>query len=230
MKQAVTLATTGNTGLSGLTTIGGVVTTPSMRVLVKNQINQANNGVYTPSTGAWTRTTDFDQTSEIVNGSYFFVNSGTTNAKTAWVMNATTPIVVGVSAITFTQFSSSSGVIAGNGICVTQSGGNYNVAVKAPANCGLCIDGSGVYINSAIAGTGLNYTTGVLSVYGSALAGNSISWTGNTFNVNTTTGTLATALSSKASVSLFNAFTGATQTLYNNTLEPTGFINNNSIN
>jgi hypothetical protein len=229
IKTAVTLATTGNSGLSGLTIIDSIQTMAGMRVLVKNQINGADNGVYSASTGTWGRTSDFDQDIEVVNGSYFYVITGATNARSAWVLTTPNPITVGVTLLTFTLFNTESGVVEGNGICITQSGGNYNIAVKTPPNSSLCTDNSGLYINCAIAGIGLTYNTGVLNVNGSALAGNSISWTGNTFNVDTTTGTLNTALNSKTNVSVFNSFTGTTQTLYNNTLEPTGFINQQNL-
>jgi hypothetical protein len=93
----------------------------------------------------------------------------------------------------------------------------------------MCVDSAGLYINPAIAGVGLSYNTGVLGVCGANLAGNSISWTGNTFNVNVNSGTLSSALNSKLNGTIFNIFTGNTQTLYNNTLESTGFINNDDI-
>jgi hypothetical protein len=61
-----------------------------------------------------------------------------------------------------------------------------------------------------IPGVGISILGNTISVNGSALAGNSIVWTGNTFNVDVTSGTLATALSAKLNVSDFNTFTGTT--------------------
>lgn len=63
-----------------------------------------------------------------------------------------------------------------------------------------------------IAGLGISITGNTISVNGSVLAGNSIVWTGNTFNVDITTGTLATALNSKLDVTAFNSYTGTTET------------------
>jgi hypothetical protein len=82
-------------------------------------------------------------------------------------------------------------------------------------------------------GVGIDITANQISVDGQALAGNSISWTGNTFNVDINSGTLGTALSnieddivdiqndisfisgvtdSKLDITDFNAYTGSTDT------------------
>ncbi len=63
-----------------------------------------------------------------------------------------------------------------------------------------------------IAGLGISISGNTIAVNGSVLAGNSIVWTGNTFNVDITTGTLATALGSKLDVTAFNSYTGTTET------------------
>lgn len=59
---------------------------------------------------------------------------------------------------------------------------------------------------------GIDITGTVISVDGLSLAGDSILWTGDTFNVDVTTGTLATALASKLNVSVFSGYTGTTET------------------
>lgn len=63
-----------------------------------------------------------------------------------------------------------------------------------------------------IAGTGIDISGNVISVDGASLAGNSITWTGNTFNVDVTTGTLSTALDTKLDITDFNSYSGATDT------------------
>ena len=219
------VSTIGNITLSGLQTIDGVSVTNGMRVLVKNQNTGSQNGIYSASTSTWTRTSDFDFSiiGEIANGDLIPVISGTTNGNTIWVLTTPDPVVSGET-LTFSLFSKTSGVIGGNGICVTQTSGNYNVSVKLPSNCSaLCSDNTGLYLNCSIAGTGLAYnnTNGILSVNGNALAGNSISWTGNTFNVNPATGTLATVLSTKLNVSSFNIYSGATTTAIGDKLATT---------
>ena len=76
------------------------------------------------------------------------------------------------------------------------------------------------------AGVGITVSGTTISVDGASLAGNSIAWTGNTFNVDIGSGTLATALSDinndityisgqtnlRLTISDFNAYTGATET------------------
>ena len=74
-------ATTGAIDLTtnGLTAVDGVTLAEGDRVLVKNQPNQADNGIYLASVGPWVRASDADTTAELRAGSYVFITSGTTN-------------------------------------------------------------------------------------------------------------------------------------------------------
>jgi hypothetical protein len=220
-KSSVLAATQANINLSSApATIDSITPPNGSRILVKAQSSAVNNGIYiyNGSGSAMTRATDYASGSTQFNA-YMGVTSGSTDANKSWILSSVVPITVGVNNSDFVLFTSSSGVIGGNGICVTQTGGNYNVEIKTPANCGLCSDASGLYINSNIAGTGLAYNTGVLSICGSSLAGNSICWsTGNTFNVDISTGTLSTALNSKLNTSAFNLYSASTLTNINNRL------------
>jgi hypothetical protein len=72
-------------------------------------------------------------------------------------------------------------------------------------------------------GVGITIAGNVISVNGSALAGNSISWSGNTFNVDITSGTLATALSNKLDLNIYSTYTGITQPILDGAL--TGVTN-----
>ncbi len=74
-------ATTGAIDLTtnGLTAVDGVTLTEGDRVLVKNQANQADNGIYLASVGPWVRASDADTTAELRAGSYVFITSGTSN-------------------------------------------------------------------------------------------------------------------------------------------------------
>jgi len=71
----VDMATTSNISLSGEKSIDGILTNNS-RVLVKNQTNDADNGIYVSSSGAWSRAVDMNQANE-VQGTLVFVNGGT---------------------------------------------------------------------------------------------------------------------------------------------------------
>ena len=62
VKAPVIAATTANITLSGEQTIDSVAVVADDRVLVKNQTDGIENGVYTAASGAWVRAIDFDGT------------------------------------------------------------------------------------------------------------------------------------------------------------------------
>jgi len=71
VKTAVRVATTANITLSGTQTIDGVALSVGDRVLVKNQTTASQNGVYDVASGAWSRSSDSDAGTELVNAFYF---------------------------------------------------------------------------------------------------------------------------------------------------------------
>lgn len=99
------------------------------RILIKNQVNAAHNGVYTltqagnSSPGApfiLTRATDFNTAGTGVNqideGDFFLVTSGSANLNTAWVQQTAQPIIVGTTPLVFQQFSAPITYTAGTGL------------------------------------------------------------------------------------------------------------------
>jgi hypothetical protein len=116
-KAAVLCATTANITLSGEQTIDGVATSAS-RVLVKNQSTQANNGIYLSGSGAWTRTADANTWNQLVSA-YVFVETGTTQADTGWVCTVDPGGTLGVTAVTWVQFSGAGTYTAGTGLTLT---------------------------------------------------------------------------------------------------------------
>jgi hypothetical protein len=101
--QAVRVATTSDIGAiyttspnngqfsSAPTTIDGVLLSNNDRILVKDQADAKQNGVYfVVSSGTWRRSSDLDGSPEIeVNaGDYVFVEQGTANSNTGWVLTA----------------------------------------------------------------------------------------------------------------------------------------------
>jgi hypothetical protein len=118
-----TLTATANGALSVDTT--AVVATN--RILVKNQVNQAHNGVYTVTqvgSGSLpfilTRATDFDTAGagvdQIDAGDFFLITAGSTLANTSWVQQTPLPITVGTTAIVFSQFGAPITYSAGTGL------------------------------------------------------------------------------------------------------------------
>lgn len=96
------------------------------RILVKNQVSTFQNGIYTVTqTGSGiavfilTRSTDFNQGSQIDTGDSVFVNSGTVNGTTTWAYNGIDNPTMGTTAITFAQTAGQGSFIAGNGIAIT---------------------------------------------------------------------------------------------------------------
>ena len=125
-KDAVRAATTGDITLSGAQAIDGVAVIAGDRVLVKNQTVASENGVYVAAAGAWSRATDADSEGDL-RGASAFVEEGTAGADTLWVLTTNAPIVVGTTALTWTQFASA-GDIAG-GSALTKTGNTLDVNV-----------------------------------------------------------------------------------------------------
>jgi len=80
--DAVACATTGNITLSGEQTLDGILTSTD-RVLVKEQTNPEENGIYVSASGAWARATGINEDDEVA-GSFVFVSDGTTLGSTGW--------------------------------------------------------------------------------------------------------------------------------------------------
>jgi len=124
-------ATLTNAGTQVALTIDGVLTTVGMRVLIYNQTNQAENGVYTVTTVGtgstnWvlTRATDADtyglrDPDALGYNDAFFVQAGATGAGETYVCTTTGVITFGTTAITFAQISSAQVYTAGNGLTLT---------------------------------------------------------------------------------------------------------------
>jgi cytoskeletal protein CcmA (bactofilin family) len=116
IKDSVKVATSGNVTLSGGATIDGVVLNVGDRVLVKHQTDATQNGIYVVQTGAWTRAIDFDQDTDVTSGAFVFVEQGTLGGNMGYVLVTDGAINIGVTPLSFTQFSGAGQVIAGTGI------------------------------------------------------------------------------------------------------------------
>lgn len=106
VKASVRVATTGNITLSGTQTIDGVAVIAGNRVLVKDQTDPVENGLYAVAAGAWSRASDADTDMEVTAGLFTFATEGTVNGDTGWVLVTDDPIVVDTDPLSFTQFSS----------------------------------------------------------------------------------------------------------------------------
>lgn len=131
-------------------------------VLVKNQAAGLQNGIYTvTSAGAanapfiLTRRADADSGTELSSGSFVFVEQGTANGSTGWVLSTSGTITIGTTALTFTQFSSAGIADAGDGLQKTGT----TFSVKTASSSRITVSSGGV----DLATTGVSATTdGVL--------------------------------------------------------------------
>jgi len=94
VKERVRVATNMPLGqLSGLLTVDGVDLAAGNRVLVKNQANAAQNGIYVVAAGPWVRATDAALSSQFVPGFVVFAEEGQTEEGGWCFSNAFNPIV-----------------------------------------------------------------------------------------------------------------------------------------
>jgi hypothetical protein len=139
-------ATLTNAGTLAAFAPDGPIASPGDRILIYNQTNQFENGVYTVTTvgdgsTAWvlTRATDADtyglkSPNSLGNGDAFFITGGLTGAGETYVVNTVGTIVFGTTAITFVQISDSTLYTAGTGLTLTGTQFSIsNTAVTAGA-------------------------------------------------------------------------------------------------
>lgn len=167
-------ATLTNAGTQTAFTPDGVVAQVGDRILIYNQTNAYENGVYTVTTVGsgstnWvlTRATDADSyglkdTDALGNGDAFFVTSGNTGAGETYVCNTSGTITFGTTAITFVQVSSAQIYSAGTGL--TLSGTTFSITAPVATTLGgtgltSFTSGGAVYATSTSA-----LTTGTLPV------------------------------------------------------------------
>jgi hypothetical protein len=155
LKASVRLATDGDITLSGSQTIDGVSAQVNDRVLVKDQNTASQNGIYDVQSGAWTRSEDMDENVEVSSGLFTFVEAGTVNADSGWVLTTDGTIDLETTPLTFTQFSGAGSITAGTGM--SKSGNTLNVGAT-DTTVTVAADTIGVNLNST---GGLENSSGV---------------------------------------------------------------------
>ena len=179
VKRSVHLASTAAgtlaTDFENGDTMDGVALATGDRILLKDQADASENGVYVvAASGAPTRATDFDADSEVTAGAFFFVEEGTTNGDNGFVLTTNDAITVGTTNLTFTQFSGSGQITAGTGL--TKSGNTLNavggdgivanandLAIDLATNTALAFDGGKLDVTIDLSDT-TNDVTGTLAV------------------------------------------------------------------
>jgi len=157
-KDAVYAATTEDVVLAGLQTIDGIAVPDGARVLVKQQNDAAENGIWITHPGAWHRSTDSDTWDHLV-GASTLVLFGDTTALSLWVTDIWSGGVLNYDGIGWNEVTSGlSPVHQGRGIVVA---GQTVHAVRSAS-----YDSNGVvYANSASGLTFLVPNAGATNQY-----------------------------------------------------------------
>lgn len=120
-KSACKCATTTAITLSGAQTIDGQNVVSGDRVLVKNQGNASQNGIYTANNSTWTRATDMDTAAEVA-GSFVPITFGVVNGgKIFYTTFNATGGTIGTTAIPWNSLTE--GTITGVGVIAPANGG-----------------------------------------------------------------------------------------------------------
>lgn len=98
VKRPCKAATTANITLSGEQTLDGVAVTSGDRVLVKDQTDGSENGIYAVDSSTWQREPDWDGTFDVVQGTYVYVAQGSTN-NNFWQVSTADPITIGTTSV-----------------------------------------------------------------------------------------------------------------------------------
>lgn len=177
-------------------TLDGVTLVANNRILLKDQTTGAQNGIWVVTTvgtganGVWDRASDFDADSEVTSGAFVFVEEGTTNADSGWVLTTDGTITIGGAsgtALAFAQFSGAGQITAGAGL--TKTGNTLDVGT---ANTGRIVVNAD-NIDLATVGTAGTYRSVTTDAYGRVTAGtNPTTFSG--YGISDTSANLAAAI------------------------------------
>jgi hypothetical protein len=98
-------ATTEHVTLLGEQTIDEVELEAGDRVLVKDQADGEDNGLWVVAAGSWSRAEDADEDDEVVSGFFVHVVGGTINGAAGFELTTPDPIVLGTTPLVFERVS-----------------------------------------------------------------------------------------------------------------------------
>lgn len=132
-KEAVRAASTADvdiaTELEDGDTLDGITLATGDRVLLKDQSDATENGIYiVAASGAASRSSDLNASSEFPNA-YVLVREGTANQAKGYVFTVQSNFALGTDDVTLVQFSSSGSIIGGD--MITVSGSTVSVDLHA---------------------------------------------------------------------------------------------------
>ena len=88
LKAPCVVASTANLVLSSTQTIDGIAVGSNQRVLVKDQTDLKENGIYTAGPLSWSRTKDFDGSGDAIPGTAVYVDRGTAGGGKFYAINS----------------------------------------------------------------------------------------------------------------------------------------------
>ena len=199
-QKSVRVATTSPISLSGIQNIDGFVCIAGDRVLVKDQVNQEENGIYVMAAVAWLRAADFDgsPTAEVSTGSLMYVEQGISNGNSSWILITNGPITIGTTPLEFTVFSRPGDYEGGAGL--TKSGNTFNVGTASASRIVVNPDN----IDLAITGTVGTYTSVTTDAYGRVINGSNPGFITGNQNI-TLTGDISGTGTTSITTSLANS-------------------------
>jgi hypothetical protein len=144
--------TGGSSGLEAGDSIDGVTLVAGDRVLLKNQTDASENGIYVAvaSGGTPARSDDANASVDVTSGMFVWVEEGTANADQGYVLTTNNVITLNTTNLTFTQFSGAGQITAGNGM--TKSGNTINVV---PDNVTLSVTADEIKLKGDVTATAL---------------------------------------------------------------------------
>jgi hypothetical protein len=101
IKAPVRAASVAPVTLFGLQSIDGVELPAGDRVLVKNQADAVENGIWIARSTGWFRASDFNGSRDAVTGTEIGVVAGAVNGGQRFQISAPDPVIVGLSALSF---------------------------------------------------------------------------------------------------------------------------------
>jgi len=161
VRAATTVTGTLATAYTNTSVIDGVTLVTGDRILIKDQATGAENGIYVVQvSGSPVRATDADTSAEVPDNMAVFVQEGTANADSAFTMTNNGVIVLGTTALVFTQFTGLGQITAGN--VLTKTGNTIQVASMATGTA--IIGNAGTPTVTAITGDVVFGATGVTAI------------------------------------------------------------------
>jgi hypothetical protein len=212
-KAPFQVATTVNlTSRSGFPIIDGYQTVAGDRILVKNQTNAAQNGIYIASSGTWAYAPDGDSWNEYISA-IGFVEYGS-QLGSAWYCSAQAGGTLGVTNMVWSNFSVAGTYFAGTGLSLAAytfsisntgvTAGSYGtdarsvtLAINAQGQITSAIDQPIAIANTQVSGLGTMSTQ----------AANSVAITGGTINGTAIGGSTAAAVTG-TTITAGTQFTG----------------------